>query len=171
MTWPQSSGSACWYCCHTFETVPCFCPISYDEFYGNFCSWNCVKAHILLHKRKASSYVAIIAFLTAHRPRYCRSVSYRHNTDCPCVSEFQGIPLPLPKEELQLFGGKLTIQEYRQGFYTIEDINWVHLYYLQRKTYDGALPHFRFKQERKTVAKEQSRPFVLVKKPKMGKLF
>ena len=48
---PSKTNLWCWWCCHSFNTSPCFLPTIRDEYrnryvvIGNFCSWNCVKAY------------------------------------------------------------------------------------------------------------------------------
>ena len=51
--WPSECGICCWWCCNTFDCIPCTLPTKYDPlrkrftFFGIFCSWNCSKAYNL----------------------------------------------------------------------------------------------------------------------------
>ena len=139
-TWPPTSSLLCWHCCHPFDNIPAFYPVSLDVktnvfyFMGNFCSWNCVKGYavsITDHKKpNASSYISLVAFLTVHRPKHClQNHSETHSYDCPCLDIFKGVPLPPKKELLHSFGGTMTIEEYRKNFLIIENYKWVVEYF------------------------------------------
>lgn len=134
--WRPTSDYYCWYCCHPFFTVPIYIPVSRDprtlvfHLSGNFCSWNCAKAYQFYREgfseKGVASYLPVFAFITSHRPRYCSvPVNRKHPYDCPCIQLFHGIKLPPRKEMITTFGGSLTIQEFRQGFMTIDSIEWV----------------------------------------------
>lgn len=121
-TWPASSDKLCWNCCHPFLNVPAFLPIHTKgrdfEFYGNFCSWNCVKAYSQgLRTYRDNSYIALFAFLTVYRPRNCPTPDQtHHSTSCPCLESYVPLRPALPRQCLQIFGGTLSIVEYRDGF-------------------------------------------------------
>jgi hypothetical protein len=140
--WPPTSQALCWYCCHSFENVPAFYPVELDikknifYFMGNFCSWNCVKGYAaqLQEQRRpqGTSFLALLAFLTVHRPLYCSSAkTEKHSHACPCIDMFKGITLPPKKEVLRCFGGNTSIEEYREGFLTIDKYEWVLSYFHQ----------------------------------------
>ncbi len=104
--WPVKSDLLCWWCCHSFDTAPCFIPTNYDEHgnrfkvQGNFCSWNCVLAHIL---QLNSKNLAMYRFHKLMNQLKLRSYKIK----------------PAPKKEvLDSFGGSVSIKEYRDSFYT-----------------------------------------------------
>lgn len=134
--WPTDTRLHCWNCCHQFDNVPAFLPVSRDfttgvfHLSGLFCSWNCAKAYRYSHPqfchKDAASFLPVFAFLTSHRPRYCPNPLTRaHSCDCQCLDYSHRVIFPPPKENLQMFGGHMTIYDYRKGFMTIDDINWV----------------------------------------------
>lgn len=128
--WQPHSTNLCWNCCHGFSTTPCYLPVrregSHLHLTGNFCSWNCCKSYFLFQRRTRSSTtlhtITLLALLTSHRPRVCRhDPSSPHPVDCPCLDIHFGVALPPPRQDLQAFGGNKTIDEYRKGFYVIEN--------------------------------------------------
>jgi hypothetical protein len=150
MLWPKSSELLCWYCCHKFDTVPCFLPhpdrSSPTGFYlsGNFCSWNCVKTYYFYacqdkRKARATQSISLLAFLTYHRPKFCPFPVTRHQTGCPCLEVYHGIPLAPKKETLHVFGGTLDIQNFRKGFMMVESIDWITRCFIDKKTLDMGL--------------------------------
>ena len=130
--WPSSSLFQCWWCAHTFENVPAFLPVDYDEatgaflFSGNFCSWNCVKTYALqLEKNRhaaappACSYIGLLAFLTVIKPMKCISSDLHELGLCDCVAEYRGVGLAKSREVLKSFGGTVSIDDFRRGFHAI----------------------------------------------------
>ena len=149
-TWPPHSSIWCWYCCHSFNTVPVYLPVEVNEekntfyFTGNFCSWNCVKGYAgsFTDRRppKAVVYISLLAFLTAHRPRHCLyTEDESHSYKCPCTDMFKGVELPPKKELLHTFGGTLSIEEYRKDFLTVESYDWVNTYFNKNNAVRGTL--------------------------------
>lgn len=141
-TWPPISNIMCWHCCHPFNCVPVYYPLKLDiksntfYFIGNFCSWNCVKAYGVRmngHRRpEGASWISLLAFLTVHRPMYCsQSILERHSFDCPCIDKFYGIPVAPPKETLKIFGGDVSIDDYRKDFLQVKKYDWVVQYFHQ----------------------------------------
>ena len=98
---------ACWWCCHTFDNYPIPCPISFDDKkelfkgHGCFCSFNCVKAYLLDTKMLSKDlgvFASFYKFLTG------KSV---------CTDPIKKAP---QKTLLRLFGGTMTIEEFRETF-------------------------------------------------------
>ena len=94
---------ACWWCCHKFNNIPIGIPnkILNDKFYvfGNFCSFNCTAAYIHgLDDWKISERLSLL-----HQMYY--SI---YN-----IEEYESIKSAPEKETLKLFGGPLTIDEFR----------------------------------------------------------
>ena len=93
----------CWHCCHPFDTQPLPLPIAYDDrrdvyrVMGTFCSWACMKAFNL----ESRSYLtpAVPNIVTLFRKR--------------CTGALKGIRPAPPRIALRVFGGRLTIEEFR----------------------------------------------------------
>jgi hypothetical protein len=96
--WPEKTDILCWWCCHSFDTIPIPCPIEYDEIRerykvnGVFCSWSCSAAHSI----KEYSSLALI---------------YQLKNELCGYSE--NIIVSPPKYCLKSFGGYMTIKDYR----------------------------------------------------------
>lgn len=113
-TLPKTSDVCCWWCCHKFDTQPCYAPTHYDssrdrfKIKGNFCSWNCAKAHILTAgdhtKFRKCEYLSLLAMRLSGK--------YTHIRAAP------------PREKLTMFGGNLDIDEFRvKNNVTYTDLN------------------------------------------------
>lgn len=109
--WPVHTNVYCWWCCHPFNTQPVSLPIRLHndkfELIGCFCSYNC-----------ACSYNnAFSGGKVAERNSLLHTM-YRklHNAKNVIIK-----PAP-PKEILTIFGGKITIDEYRKESF-INDFN------------------------------------------------
>lgn len=100
--WPDKTDILCWWCCHSFQTFPCFIPTRYDEIRkrykvtGNFCSWNCAQSYYVQQYRETHRGDMFLNMLK--------------QLQLP-ISKIKNAP---PKEVLKAFGGLLTIEEYRQ---------------------------------------------------------
>ena len=102
---PTTSNIWCWWCCHNFDTTPCFMPTFYDDIrkryivVGNFCSWPCVKAYnvdqkdMCIHKRNAM----------------LRTMLRR------CGVKSEQIKTAPPRSALRTMGGNLNIDEFRKS--------------------------------------------------------
>ena len=102
--YPLSTDICCWWCCHKFKSTPVPYPKYYDELKntykctGIFCSFSCAKAYILhdnyIKKFQSCQHLKVIA-------------------------KVMGIPsrTPIitapPRATLKIFGGDLTIDEFR----------------------------------------------------------
>ena len=108
--WPTATQYHCYWCCHAFESIPCFIPISLKnnlyEVYGNFCSFNCA-----LSFNFNSNHINY-----GERSLLIQDLYFKiYGFDAPKLS------FAPPKEILDLFGGSITIEEYRESFTTIDD--------------------------------------------------
>lgn len=102
---PSPAGElVCWWCVHPLPQLPCIhLPTRYDEkrdrfeTRGNFCSWQCAKAWALDQNSARSGEIQMILMMMRRR-------ALGHYT-----------PLwPAPKREaLKIFGGTMTIEEFR----------------------------------------------------------
>lgn len=93
----------CWWCCHPFESKSLSMPISYNEktdtfkVYGHFCSFSCMKAynHHENIAQKANQY-ALISCMIAK--------TFKKPININCAP---------PRQLLNVFGGHMTIDEFR----------------------------------------------------------
>ena len=92
------------WCCHPFEGTPCSIPERYDgnkfSVYGNFCSFNCCAAHLFDKNddRKWEKYSLLNLLF--------KKVSNNN---------YKKITIAPPRETLEIFGGHLNIEEYRES--------------------------------------------------------
>lgn len=99
--WLEKTDTACWWCCHKFNSVPIGLPVYYNKVqnkyrvYGVFCSFPCVTAYDI---SKNSTYKYLILDL------YILLTGEKRKL----------LPAP-PKEVLKMFGGKLSIEEFRNA--------------------------------------------------------
>ena len=107
---PNSKELCCWYCCHTCENpVPMCCEHDKkkDIFYvsGIFCSFSCAKSYIIdKYKWTSSEPLMLLDYMA-------RNVfNSRVDHQAP------------PKQRLKIFGGDLTIEEFRSGIYSNDTV-------------------------------------------------
>lgn len=99
-----SPQTACFWCCHTFNWVPCVLPISYDVYNniysceGNYCSPECGLSYLYDSKIPDSTKWNRHALLN-----HMYSELYKTRTLSPAP----------PRSLLRLFGGPLDIEQYR----------------------------------------------------------
>jgi hypothetical protein len=98
---PESSVSACFWCCHTFETQPVILPMKdhgeYITVFGNFCCPECAMAYLFDNHQDSHTRWEQLALLNRI---YAES----------CNGKIQPAP---PRSVLKHFGGLYSIQEYR----------------------------------------------------------
>jgi hypothetical protein len=98
---PTTSDAACFWCCHTFTNRPVVLPIrdtgEYLIVHGNFCCPECACAYLFDIRQDSHTRWEQLSLL------------YRVYGDA-CQGKIHPSP---SKHILQLFGGNLTIQEYR----------------------------------------------------------
>lgn len=101
-TWPTHTDVCCWHCCHPFEGPPVPLPTSYDSrldafgVVGTFCSFSCAKAY---NYDSNKTHVATMHLITLLRKRATGVVG--------------GIVPAPPRRMLQMFGGPMSIEEFR----------------------------------------------------------
>lgn len=104
----QKTNVACWWCCHQFDTYPVCAPVKYNEskdifrVVGCFCSFNCAKSYSMQNKR----CISLNSFL------------YKR-----IMGKLEYVKPAPSKTVLNMFGGPLTIEEYRSTFNTLSTIN------------------------------------------------
>jgi len=121
LKWPLKTDILCYNCCHSFEGVPVPLPTIYDKkrniyfCHGNFCSWQCSKAYNINEMPKAGqgNRNMNISLLSTQ--------TWSNYKDTENKRKVYSIPInPAPRRSiLKVFGGSLTIEEYRKGFYGI----------------------------------------------------
>jgi hypothetical protein len=101
-TWPSCTNVYCMWCCHPFTTPPCAIPKKYINgifyLYGCYCSYNCV-ASAILHKNTEIMWEQYSLLNLLYRKIYNTT-----NIKIKCAH---------PREVLKIFGGFLSIEEYR----------------------------------------------------------
>jgi len=107
--WPDSTNIHCWWCCHTFNGVPCALPESYrkEKFYVNgcFCAFNCAASYNF-SKNDDNMWERYSLLNLMYKKLYNRN--------------FVKINLAPPRETLKMFGGYLSIDEFRENSYKNE---------------------------------------------------
>ena len=102
-TWPESTKTYCWWCCHQFEGSPCALPEYYkkDKFYvsGCFCTFNCAASYNF--SKNDDDIWERYSLLNLMYKKL-----YNH--------KFIKINLAPPREILKIFGGYLDIEEFRE---------------------------------------------------------
>lgn len=102
---------ACWWCCHSFDNYPLFLPISFNEktdifkVSGCFCSFNCVKAYSFSKKNLVSVNLLYLMYKILIGKKYT------------IIKRAPDIHI------LQMFGGPISIEEYRQSFINLTTYN------------------------------------------------
>jgi hypothetical protein len=98
---PESSISACFWCCHTFENRPVILPIKdHGEFitvFGNFCCPECAMAYLFDNHQDSHTRWEQLALLNRIYAESCNDKIH---------------PAP-PRSVLTHFGGHYSIDEYR----------------------------------------------------------
>jgi len=114
--WRESSDSHCWWCSHSFDSVPVGLPNKYCPkqkkfyLYGCFCSFNCAHSYNLdIKDYKVWERYALL--------NYIKKIIYKNtnNTD-NLIKPIISAP---PKEVLKVYGGELSIEEYRNSSISI----------------------------------------------------
>jgi hypothetical protein len=104
--WLHTTSVCCWWCCHGFDTIPIGLPSYYDKsnckfrVKGVFCSFSCMLAY--KNDKRLSNLDYIIKFLYS-------KLTGTMLLDC--------VLKPAPSRyALKIFGGQLTIKEFRDNF-------------------------------------------------------
>lgn len=103
-TWPDSTNTYCWWCCHPFQGPPCALPEYYkkDKFYvsGCFCSFNCTASYNF-SKNEDTMWERYSFLNLMYKKLYNQ--------------KFTKINLAPPREVLKIFGGYMSIEEFRDN--------------------------------------------------------
>lgn len=104
--WLHTTSVCCWWCCHTFKTVPIGLPVYYDKSInkfrvkGIFCSFSCMVAY--KNEKRLYNIDHNIKFLYS-------KLTATNLLECTLK------PAPC-KYTLKMFGGQLNIEEFRNNF-------------------------------------------------------
>jgi hypothetical protein len=103
-TWPDSTNTYCWWCCHPFNGPPCALPELYkkEKFYvsGCFCSFNCTAAYNF-SKNEDTKWERYSLLNLMYKKLYNQ--------------KFIKINIAPPREVLKIFGGYMSIEEFREN--------------------------------------------------------
>jgi hypothetical protein len=98
---PSQSDTACFWCCHSFTHRPVVLPIrdtgDYLEVSGNYCSPECAVAYLFDMRQDSHTRWEQLALLYRVYGEACQGTIH---------------PAP-PRTSMRLFGGSLSIEEYR----------------------------------------------------------
>ena len=110
-TWPTSTNTYCWWCCHQFDNTPCSLPEYYkkEKFYvsGVYCSFNCAASYNF-SKNDDTVWERYSLLNLMYKKLY--------------QQKFIKINLAPPRETLKIFGGYMNIEEFRDNCYKNEKI-------------------------------------------------
>jgi hypothetical protein len=101
--WLHNTDVCCWWCCHKFDTVPIGMPVKYNHnekkfrVKGIFCSFSCLMAYKCDKPKFTNDYL----------------IKLLYNKITGELTLSSGILVAPPRESLKIFGGKLTIEEFR----------------------------------------------------------
>ena len=104
--WMKPTEVWCWHCCHSFESTPVYVPdsVTFDSdgekmymVFGNFCSLQCAKTHILSQKTFSAN----------------KQLMLLNSMAVDIYQSILPIPTAPPKICLKRFGGSMTIEEFR----------------------------------------------------------
>lgn len=121
----NDSDIACWWCCHKFNNIPIGIPeyIIKDTFYiyGCFCSFNCMLAYNYdINDNKVWDRQGYINQMK-------NKIDPNNNIH---------IKIAPPRQTLVLFGGILSIEEYRQSFFILNrEYNYIYPPLIQIRGY------------------------------------
>ena len=106
--WPTSTDVCCFWCCHQFTNSPCAIPERYInnvfKVDGCFCSFNCAAAYLF------STEITNYSMWEKYSCLNLLMKTVNHNCYAKSIR-----PAP-PREALKMFGGYMTIDEFRQNF-------------------------------------------------------
>ena len=101
--WPESTSIHCWWCAHSFSSVPCSIPekIIDNDFivYGNYCSPECAAAYLFNNNKRGNISEKLSLLHLLYKDIY----------------QDKSIEQAYPREVLQKFGGPLSIEEFRNN--------------------------------------------------------
>lgn len=124
--YPNVSSYYCWYCCHPFNVAPVGIPEKIIrtvdgftfELYGNFCSYNCAIKYIS-PSNNYDDLSCIHTFIdksqSDEKSDKIQMLEMLAHIELKTSMNVKIKPAP-PRLSLKVFGGKLTIEEFRANF-------------------------------------------------------
>lgn len=104
-SWPDTTNTHCWWCCHQFNNTPCALPEVYrkDKFhvYGIFCSFNCAASYNFSKNDGDEMWTRYNLLNLLYKKLF--SV------------KFVKVGMAPPRETLKMFGGYMNIDEFREA--------------------------------------------------------
>ena len=117
--WLSTTNIWCFWCCHSFNTPPISLPVSYTNnvFYvtGCYCSFECAVTHLF---QKNNMY--------ENEKWYSYNLLHILRNKLFNKPNFEKIQHAPAREILQVFGGNLTIEEFRNSCNTKNNYNILH---------------------------------------------
>lgn len=106
--WVDKTDIHCWWCCHKFDTIPCILPEKYHKtfFYGSgcFCSYNCAMSYNFdLNDHKVWDRQTLINLIVHKIYGYDNITVHKAH----------------PRQTLKMFGGKMSIENFRENNYNV----------------------------------------------------
>ena len=101
---PEKTDIWCWWCCHGFDSMPISVPLKYNktkdsfQLVGAFCSFSCCKAYILESHNTSPTIISNLKLMSKKM-----GLNYKDKI----------IPAP-PRRLLKVFGGIMSIEEFRE---------------------------------------------------------
>ena len=103
--WPKSTPIHCFWCCHPFENAPCALPVDYRNgtfsVYGCFCSPECTAAYNFNDFQDTENRWERYSLLNLMVKKLYANLDSR-------------IKLAPPRQTLEIFGGPMSIEQFRQ---------------------------------------------------------
>ena len=115
--WIKSTNLRCWYCSMKFKSSPWFIILYCNRTHtqpiyditGNFCSCGCLLGYINLHYNKRENFDIYQNVFKLYEIMY-----HKHIDD---------IEIPKNKYNLKMYGGDMTIDEYKKHLQSVNDTN------------------------------------------------
>lgn len=122
--WPKRTNVYCWWDCHPFNSVPVAIPIRYNKkadifmVYGCFCTFECAMAY-KKSDRKLCKISNDLFYDLRKRYGHIKNRLDKDQSDMLSAQNglsptFVSIRSAMPRKALSIFGGKLSIQEFRK---------------------------------------------------------
>ena len=117
--WPKRTNVYCWWDCHPFNNTPVAIPIRYNKrsdtfmVYGCFCSFECAMAYKKSDRKLCRVSNDLFYDL---RKRYGQINTRLEKDQQSQIKDtaFKSIKNAMPRKSLSIFGGELSIQEFRK---------------------------------------------------------
>jgi hypothetical protein len=171
-SWPTKTKIHCWWCCYNFDTVPIPLPkkinnikslkdtddnIENFEVKGCFCSFNCALAYSNTYDVRNLQYLILFFFKRIYKLN-------NPSTSKEFFRSFSIKPAP-PKEVLEIFGGPITISDYRKSFENSTNYRIITFPSMSSKQYLDIIEDKQYKKKNNnTIIKPPCLPSLYLKK-------